>query len=76
VKHAGTAMRSGLKKAIFNSIHLWGILPSAEERANMSPAEVQAFIAAAVAKIRVKKGYIHFGLDTMVYLLFPWILCH
>jgi len=65
-------MRSDLKTAIFNSIHLWGVLPSAEERARMSAAEVKAFTAAAVDRLRRNKEFMHYGLDSNVSCsLFP-----
>jgi hypothetical protein len=69
VKHAGLLMRSNLKSVIFNSIHLWGILPTAEEQATMSQADVVAFIAAAVGQLRQNRGFADYGLNINISCL-------
>lgn len=51
---------------VFNNIHLYGILPSVEEQANMTKDEVIAFVRAAVAALRIGDAYIHQGFDSFV----------
>lgn len=65
----GSVFRSALKTAIFNSLHLWGILPSAEQQATMTPAAYQKFVASAVARVSLNKGYLSTGFDSNVSCL-------
>jgi hypothetical protein len=66
VRQVGSQMRTDLKAAILNSIHLWGVLPSAEERMTMSAGEVKDFVATRVAELRSTRGYVHHGKDSEV----------
>ena len=64
-------MRSQLKNLVIERLNSWHILPSAEMRATMSPGEIQAFISAAVVKLRHEDGFLHFELDEDVSRLPP-----
>jgi hypothetical protein len=66
VKHTGSLLRSSLKSTIFNALHLWGIFPSAEQQATMTPDDYRQFVAAAVARVLSNKGHINTGTDSNV----------
>jgi hypothetical protein len=66
VRHVGSQLRTDIKAAILNSIHLWGVLLSADERMTMSAGEVKEFIATHVAELRHNRGYVHHGKDEVV----------
>ena len=59
-------MCTDLKAMILNSIHLWGVLLSAEERMTMSASKVKDFIATHVVKLHSTRGYVHHRKDSEV----------
>ena len=59
-------MCTDLKAMILNAIHLWGVLPSAEERMTMSAGEVKDFVTTRVAELHSTRDYVHHGKDSEV----------
>ena len=59
-------MRNRLKALIIEKLNYWHIVPSAEERENMSPGEIQTFIANAIRNLRHEDGFLHSGSDDEV----------
>lgn len=59
-------MRNRLKSMITEKLNQYGLLPSVEQRSKMTPAEVVAHIAQAVAKWRQNDGFLHDGVDNEV----------
>ena len=48
---------------VFNNIHLYGILPSAEQQTTMTTDEIVQFVKNAVAALRIDDGFLHQGID-------------
>jgi hypothetical protein len=73
ISQAGSVWRSQLKSMVFNNIHLYGILPSVEEQANMTKDEVIAYVRTAVAALQKDDGYLHQGIDSFVSYIHSWL---
>jgi hypothetical protein len=69
MRHIGLQFHTDIKAVILNSIHLWGVLLSAEERMTMSAGKVKDFVATCVAELCYKRGYVHHGKDEVVHWL-------
>ena len=54
-----------LKNHIYESLHLWGLIPSPEDRAKMSATEIQEYTIKAITEILKGKEYIHSGTNTL-----------
>jgi hypothetical protein len=64
VKHAGSCWRLQLKNDIYQSLHLWGLIPTPEQQATMTSAQILEFKRNAVANLVKHKGYVHVGNDS------------
>jgi hypothetical protein len=52
-----------LKTYIYDSLHLWDLVPTLDERKTMTPMEIQEYTKAAVADIIEGKKFLHAGLN-------------
>ena len=59
-------MRNRLKSMVMEKLNQYDLLPSVEQRSKMTPAEIVAHIAQAVAKWRGNDSFLHDGIDNEV----------
>jgi len=64
VKHTGSCWWLQLKNDIYQSLHLWGLIPTPEQQATMTLAQILEFKRNAVANVVKHKGYVHVGNDS------------
>ena len=55
---------------VFNNIHLYGVLPSVEEQANMTKDEVVTYVRKAVTALQTDDAYLHQGTDAFVSYIY------
>jgi hypothetical protein len=55
---------------VFNNIHLYGVLPSVEEQANMTKDKVVTYVRTAVTALQTDDAYLYQGTDAFVSYIY------